>query len=147
MRPTTRLVLLRLVLATTACASSEPPGDAAQAGSASPSTPTFATLYTQIFSRQCLPCHAPGGLMSELDLSSEPIAYHSLTTAQPSLHGVCQGAATTLLIAGDCMNSLLYRKLIRDQQPCGSRMPLRDVPVSDDNIAMICAWIQAGVRE
>ena len=131
-----------------ACASAEPPNDAPQAGSASTSSaPTFEALYTAIFSRQCLPCHAPGGLMSELDLSSEPTAYHSLTTDSPSPNGVCQGFAAKLLIPGDCHDSLVYQKLLPDQGPCGSRMPLRDVPVSDEKIEMICQWIDAGARE
>jgi hypothetical protein len=113
---------------------------------AGPPAPRFQALYDSIFGRRCVMCHKPQGLFPYLDLSSADSAYHALLSAQPSASGVCVGAAP-IVIPGDCARSLLYIKLLPSQQPCGSRMPLRDVPLDDDSIDAVCRWIRAGAPD
>lgn len=136
-----RLPCFALWLAACASAASAP-----DAGSASAPGPSFGELYADVISRHCMPCHAPGGLFPDLDLSNAGEAYRALTLHPPSSHGVCQSAGP-IVIPGDCAHSLLYRTLRPEQPPCGSRMPLRDVPVSDLGIDAVCRWIQAGAHE
>lgn len=138
-----RLPLHSLAIWLAACASAASGDDA---GSASAPAPSFADVYADVISRHCMPCHAPGGLFASMDLSNAGAAYRELTVNPPSSEGVCQSAGPRV-IPGDCAHSLLYRKLRPEEPPCGSRMPLRDVPVNDDGIDEVCRWIQGGAHE
>jgi hypothetical protein len=50
----------------------------------------------------------------------------------------------TLVVPGDAEKSLLYLKLVPEKSPFGQLMPLSYDFVSDDELADIAAWIDAG---
>lgn len=50
----------------------------------------------------------------------------------------------TLVVPGDADKSLLYLKLVADKLPFGQAMPLSYPFVSEDDLADIGAWIDAG---
>lgn len=100
--------------------------------------PTLASLQAQVFTPICSVCHiganAPFGL--ELD---------TLEHSANNLINVIAGgnASFKRVEPGNKDNSYLYLKVIGEPQ-AGSRMPLGQSPLSDEAIAAIGAWIEAG---
>jgi hypothetical protein len=106
---------------------------------------SFRVVYERVLHQPCVDCHKPGGLSAFLDMSTPVVAYQSLVGVDAASDGVCAGAGKRV-VPGDCANSLLFRKLDGAEQRCGSRMPLREYPVQQPGIDLVCRWIQAGAR-
>lgn len=140
-----RSLLSCISLVACSAAPSDAPAAPSAGAAASAPAPGFRALYSSIIEPRCSACHKPGGLCPYLDLSTEHLAYRNVAGSASSM-GVCKGAGS-LLVAHDCKASLLYRKLLPEQLDCGSRMPLRDVPLTDDEISVVCQWIEAGAPE
>lgn len=73
--------------------------------------PTYATLYSEVFSKRCVECHRPGGQAyqnsANLDFSTSSTGYNSMV-------GVSVSGITT--IAGGCTG----RKIVQASQPTNS---------------------------
>jgi hypothetical protein len=83
-------------------------------------------------------CHSAGDQKAAgLDLVTPGVAERvaNIASASPECGG------NMLVAPGDPSGSLLYRKVAEDQPPCGSRMPLAQDPLSDDDIACVQSWI------
>ena len=94
----------------------------------------------EIFEASCNSCHSPGGgPLGGLDLESDP--YNAIV-------GVSSAAFGTVLVeAGNKESSLLWKKSGGTQGDSeGGSMPL-GATVSEDNLAVIGAWIDAGAED
>jgi hypothetical protein len=100
--------------------------------------PTFTQVYTDTLSMDCTPCHTRMNPAAMLDFGDQATAHSELVgvTAQ------C-GSGNTLVIAGDSMRSLLWRK-VAGVDLCGDRMPNGRTPLPDAKIDQIRDWIEAG---
>jgi hypothetical protein len=139
------LLPLALLALAAACASSSP-------GSSSGAAPTFTTLYTTIISKQegarlaCIECHnpPPGFFDGSLDMSTQAKAYANLVgvaAAGPK----CGTSGQKRVVAGNSGASLLFHK-VQGTQTCGDRMPLGGPYITDAEVAMFQAWIDAGAQ-
>jgi len=88
---------------------------------------TFTQVYTSVLSVSCKGsgCHNPGK-MATLDYSTKALAYSTLK------------AASGKIVAGNAMGSVLWMEVNSGAMPEG--MP----KISQANIDMIAAWINAG---
>lgn len=83
-------------------------------------------------------CHSAGEQKAAgLDLVSPGVAERVANVASASAD--CGG--NMLVVPGDPSGSLLYQK-VASEPPCGSRMPLAQDPLSDDDIGCLASWIQ-----
>ena len=83
-------------------------------------------------------CHsATDQKAAGLDLVSPGVADRVRNVASPSAE--CGGSM--LVVPGDPGGSLLYQKL-GETPPCGSRMPLAQDPLSEEEIGCVASWIQ-----
>jgi hypothetical protein len=84
-------------------------------------------------------CHsATDEKAAGLDLVSPGVADRVKNIASASA-----GCGGSMLVApGDPGGSLLYKKVSMDQPPCGSRMPLAQDPLSEEDIGCVASWIQ-----
>lgn len=126
---------------TAAAAAATPIGDVVASMDSTPTGNDFSTVYTRVLAPCAAACHTPGGSYPLLDLSSETIARASISKAGPA---TC-AAAGPLVVAGSCATSPLYLKL-GPTPTCGARMPQGQPPVTDANMALLCAWIDAGAK-
>lgn len=104
--------------------------------------PTFSSIYAAFVAPNCVSgCHTTGGQYPVLDLSSEALAYTSLTSETST----CTGEP--YVIPNDAANSYLLPK-VGDSTParCGSVMPLVTGGMGLPQTARdrIRAWITAG---
>jgi cytochrome c len=130
------MVALALVaLAVAAAATLWHPHSVAAQSSPDPSSVAFYTQRVQpIFEGHCYRCH--GGLNHR--------GHFSLATRAGLLHGGMDG---TVVVPGNAAQSLLL-KLIRHEGPKDDPMPMPPPPrhkLSDEDIATITQWIQAGM--
>ena len=100
------------------------------AWTATAQTPTTWSDVATIFSDNCTRCHGTGG-RAGLNLSSYATA----------IAGSSNGP---VLIAGDPNNSLLVQRIRGEITP---QMPRGAAPLSEDQIALIVAWISDGLQE
>src|SRR5580704_8663640 len=88
-------VTFTLISATCGCgSSSSTPGDT--------NGVTFTTVYSDIISKACLPCHAPKGVgdtAGKLDMSTQALAYTNLQL--PATGSVCKASGLKLVVPGD----------------------------------------------
>jgi hypothetical protein len=83
-------------------------------------------------------CHsAEEGRAAGLDLVTPGVAARVSGVASAS--NDCNGAM--LAVPGDPATSLMYTK-VSASPPCGSRMPLAQDPLSDEEIGCIATWIR-----
>jgi hypothetical protein len=84
-------------------------------------------------------CHsATDQKAAGLDLVSPGVADRVKNVASASAE--CGGSM--LVVPGDPGGSLLYEKVSMEQPPCGSRMPLAQDPLSQEDIGCVASWIQ-----
>lgn len=135
-------VALTLTLFLVAC------GCGCSSSNTNANTVTFTTVYSDILSGSCTPCHAPGGVgdsAGKLDMSTKALAY---TNLQKSAAGaVCVASGLTLVVPGDAAMSLLVEK-VESNPPCGVRMPYdcgTTTPcLSTAQVQQIVDWINDG---
>lgn len=132
-----------IVVGTTASADTSAVGGAVlPALATTPAGADFKSIYTNVLAPCATACHKPGGTYALLDLSSETVAYTAIVNkAGPA---TC-AAAGSLVVPNSCGTSVLYSKLSATPE-CGTRMPQGGTPVSDANMAALCAWIDAGAK-
>jgi len=84
-------------------------------------------------------CHsATDQKAAGLDLVSPGVADRVRNIASASAE--CGGSM--LVVPGDPTASLLFKKVSMDTPPCGSRMPLAQEPLSEEDIGCVASWIQ-----
>lgn len=108
------VLTLAFLSATCGCGSSTPENT---------NTVTFTSVYSDILSKTCIPCHAPKGVgdtAGKLDMSTQALAYTNLQMTATGSQ--CKAKDLTLVIPGDAAKSLLIEKF-GSKPPCGSRMP------------------------
>lgn len=96
---------------------------------------------TEILAVRCAGsvCHSAGDQKAAgLDLVSPGVADRVKNVASASAE--CGG--DMLVAPGDPAGSLLYQKVSMETPPCGSRMPLAQDPLSDEEIGCVASWIQ-----
>jgi hypothetical protein len=96
---------------------------------------------SQILAARCAGsvCHSAGDQKAAgLDLVSPGVSDRVKNIASASAE--CGGSM--LVVPGDAAGSLLYKKVSMDQPPCGSRMPLAQDPLSEEDIGCVASWIQ-----
>lgn len=124
--------------------------NAALGGCPSGATPTptrpatFATIRDAIFVPRCaLPtCHDAASAAGGLRLTADA-AYDDLVGVEPQLEAA-RDAGALRVDPGVSDNSFLVTKLIGPPLGQGSRMPLTGELLTDDEVALIRAWIDAG---
>jgi len=137
------LLALSAALVTGACGSNASPADAR------PGDPTLAAIRADIFNGTCALsiCHAQPTLEAKLDLRNNGLCNLLVS------HKSCLFPTKLLVVPGKPEASFLLDKLRGtglDGTPdpaCGTtneRMPLGQVPLSEDKLAQIEAWIRAG---
>jgi len=137
------LLALSAALVTGACGSDASPADAR------PGDPTLAAIRSDIFNGTCALsiCHAEPTLEAKLDLRNNGLC-HLLVS-----HKSCLFPTKLLVVPGKPEASFLLDKLRGtglDGTPdpacetTNERMPLGQVPLSEDKLAQIEAWIRAG---
>lgn len=113
--------------------------------------PTFAGVYAGVLGGSCKSCHNgdaenPFAGQQALVFDSEEAAYDSLVGPSALSGGACSGRE--LVVPGDCQGSLLYQKLLFENEGaasfCGSPMPLAGAPLSQAAKDAVCQWIDAG---
>ena len=99
---------------------------------------TFSSIQSNIFTPTCAlsGCHDGGNFANSPNLSAG--------SAYDSLVGVASSQGTAYITAGDPDNSYLYRKITGASGIEGLRMPRVGDPLSDELIAAVRAWIEAG---
>ncbi len=124
--------------------------NAALSGCPSGATPTptepatFAAIRDEIFVPRCaLPtCHDAASAAGGLRLTADT-AYDDLVGVEPQVE-VVRDAGVLRVDPGAPDNSFLITKLISPPLGQGSRMPAIGDPLTDDEVALIRAWIDAG---
>lgn len=107
-----------------------------------PSGVTLAQLQAEIFSPVCATCHIGSAAPQGLRLDSEDNSFAFLV-------GVDANEIPTLkrVAPGDPENSYLVHKVEGRSSIVGSRMPLGQSRLSDDDIDNLKRWIAAGAKQ
>jgi len=111
-------------------------------------TPTllakFAAIQSEIFSPRCaIPtCHDSTARSGDLVLAADQ-SYDELVGVEPDID-TARMAGLLRVDPGDPENSFLLVKLVGPPPSQGSRMPLTGALLSDGEVALIRAWIEAG---
>jgi hypothetical protein len=105
---------------------------------------SFAADIVPILTAHCAGCHSPGGFaftFITMDLRAE--------NAYQNLVGVAsvQASGRVRVVPGDAAASYLIEKVTQDQPQVGARMPLNRDPLSDADISLLRAWIDAGALD
>ena len=109
-------------------------------GGATSSTSCEVNVESDILAVRCAGsvCHSAGEQKAAgLDLVSPGVADRVKNVASASAE--CGG--TMLVVPGDPGTSLLYQK-VGDDPPCGSRMPLAQDALSEEELECVRSWIQ-----
>jgi len=104
---------------------------------------TFSEVYATILQPTCSECHAPGGIGSFQDFSSQSNAYAALVGVKASGPS-CGSSDETRVVAGNASQSLLFQKVSETNPPCGSQMPLGGPPLSSAQMTLLEDWITNG---
>ncbi len=116
-----------------------PPADAGVA-------PTFTNVYAIIINGTCNGCHNGGMFPSgKLDMSTQALAYAHLVNVTSAGSG-CGAKAEPRVLPNDHASSLIWNK-VNGTQDCGSRMPLGQLPLSQQKIDLIAEWIDNGALD
>ncbi|GIW40037.1 MAG: hypothetical protein KatS3mg076_0614 [Candidatus Binatia bacterium] len=104
----------------------------------------FGRIQREIFDRRCTsgPCHSPQTRAGGLDLSG-PAAFDELVGVEPD-NPAARAAGDLRVAPFEPERSFLVRKLGGPRAGEGSRMPLGEAPLSEDEIALIVGWILDG---
>jgi hypothetical protein len=121
--------------------------DAGDAGLA----PTFTNVYATIIGTVCKGCHTGGSGETDgkLLMDTQADAYTNLVGSGSGVPAAGSGCATSgedRVVKGDSATSLLWQK-VNGTQTCGSRMPLGEGDLTQAQIALIAAWINAGALD
>lgn len=108
---------------------------------------TFSTVYSQVISAQCAPCHTtPTGVGvtgGKLDMTSRAAAYANLVDVNAASRE-CGGKGKRV-VPGHPESSILYLKVSpSDPAPCGSKMPLDRTALAQGDVDLIASWIRGG---
>ena len=137
--------------------SSQPQGDDDDTGSAGcwcadpASAATFTQVYEMLFPRttnaHCDMCHglppydiSNGNLSTGMDKASTYAALVGKMSTPASVR------VAPLVVPGQPEESMLLQKL-SDPPPCGDRMPVGGMALSQEQIEMIRSWIAAGASD
>ena len=108
----------------------------------------FSEIYPLIFpsttNARCSFCHSMPAIDSidgKLSTGADQAAAYAALVGQTSTSSKCGGRV--LVVPGQPDMSLLLQKL-GESPPCGSRMPVGGMPLSDVQLEMIRSWIAAG---
>ncbi len=108
--------------------------------------PTFETIQERIFSGHgcnVSTCHGPISPQGSLDLQAG--ASYLETVGVLAAHPVAAAAGKLLVDPGNAAGSFLSQKLRGTQAPTeGATMPLVGTPLSDTELDLVDAWIDAG---
>ncbi|QSQ17043.1 hypothetical protein [Myxococcus landrumensis] len=112
-----------------------------------PPPATFTQIYTTLIAARCMPCHTtPGGIgvvQGMLDMTTQAAAYVNLVNV-PTAGSGCAGVGIRV-VPGQPAMSILYQKVnLVDPAPCGAKMPLGGIPLTQAEVDMIASWISAG---
>jgi cytochrome c553 len=88
----------------------------------------FTAQVQPIFKANCVRCHGPDQQKNQLRLDSRTLA----------LQG---GVSGRVILPGNAKESLLIRRLLGQEKP---RMPFKEAPLPESEIALIRAWIDSG---
>ncbi len=107
---------------------------------------TLARVQAEVFTPRCaIPsCHAGAEPTGRLVLAGDGVRAALLGVSGMGVQ--CSGVATTRVVAGDPMGSLLFRKISEDSPPCGTRMPQGSPPLEAPLIELVRLWIAEGAR-
>jgi hypothetical protein len=118
----------------------------------------FSAVYDAVIKPRCLPCHDVGdGSMINigataglLEMGTEQEAYVNLVRA-PAAGVSCKNMGLTRVVPGNSQMSLLYLKVesqfAMTATPCGDGMPDDGTKLTQDDIAMLQAWIDDGAKQ
>lgn len=112
------------------------------------------SIHAKVIVPQCTACHTPTAMTAwpdtNLDLTAGANGASDvlprLVGKAPFSGGPCD-AMGTLIVAGDCANSIFFQKLKPadgGSVTCGSRMPFGGIALTDPTLQAICDWIDAG---
>ncbi|HHX43332.1 MAG TPA: hypothetical protein GX714_05005 [Chloroflexi bacterium] len=134
-------LMLVLVVGIAACGSRAPQeGDASEAPPVEDEAIDAFEPVVAILEASCTTaaCHSASRAAGDLVLSSD-VAEANLVNVPSS-----QQDGATLVIPGDAEGSYLMAKLRGDDAIRGSRMPIGDAPLSEEEMGIIAEWI-AGI--
>jgi hypothetical protein len=124
-------------------------GDAGHGSDAGPAA-TFSEIYAMLFpaetNARCNFCHsmrASDTSNGKLSMGSDKAAAYAALVGKTSTSSMCMGKP--LVVAKQPDMSLLVQKVL-ETPPCGSRMPVGGMQLSDTQVAMIRSWIAAGAK-
>jgi hypothetical protein len=122
------------------------PPDAEVEVDAGPTAPSWTTVYTEVITPRCLPCHADatqiGITLGQLDMSSQATAFNNLVNKAAT--GPACSSAGIRVVPGSPDTSVLYLKVDPEEPtPCGAKMPFTGT-ISEEEVEMIEAWIEGG---
>jgi hypothetical protein len=117
---------------------------------------TFATVYSTIVSKRCVPCHGngpdsmpePGLFFGHLDMSTEASAYAGLVNTK-STGTTCGPTGMTRVVPGNSQASLMYLKVsapVLNTMVCGDGMPDDGTVLTLDQVNLIQMWIDDGAK-
>ena len=109
---------------------------------------TFDSIYTSLLVG-CESCHRAASPFPNqaLNFSTADAAFMTLVGKDAFSGAAAECAGSKLVIAGNCVDSLLYQKLLPEgmqKNACGAPMPLTGMPATDAQRKAVCDWINAG---
>lgn len=107
---------------------------------------TLGRVQAEVFTPRCaIPsCHAGAEPTGRLVLEGDGVRAALLGVSGMGVQ--CRGVASTRVVAGDPMGSLLFLKISEDSPPCGTRMPQGAPPLEAPLIELVRLWIAEGAR-
>jgi hypothetical protein len=110
---------------------------------------TWTQVYADIIGPTCASCHNPagsGGALGKLDMSSPDTAYTNLVNAGAE-GSACAGKGIRVTPNSTAMSILYLKVSPTEPSPCGLKMPLGGVPLSQNEVDEITSWINAGAMD
>ena len=100
-------------------------------------TPTLSSIQTHVFTPSCASHHGPSFAEAGLDLSAGR-SFANLVNVPSTQVGL------NLVTPGSAENSYLIHKMDGRPGIVGRQMPIGQLPLSAEEIAVIARWIDAG---
>lgn len=111
-------------------------------------SPTWASIYEGLlsFESTCAggSCHS-GNEDAGFAITTPEATYDALSGAVAT-GSECAGEGAPLLVPGDPDASLFFQKLVGGDSVCGDRMPRGGVPLTQEDVEAVRAWIEAGAE-
>ena len=106
---------------------------------------SYSSQIQPILTVNCAGCHSPGGAADLFGIPltlTEDVSYEMLVNEQS-----VQDPAFAFVVPGDAETSLLFLKVSSDTPPFGDRMPRFAPALTDEENALIRAWIDQGALD